>query len=168
LGEIALYRDDLDEARQRVASERKRMIVIRHKIQFTRAEILILRARLALALARKRGDRAFLALAGKDAAALLREGAPWIRAHGRLLQASIASFDDGERARATLAQVEGQFDLVDMLRMAAVTHYQRGQLTAGADGDALVRSADLQMRKLGVANPAGFLRMLAPGFPQQA
>jgi serine/threonine protein kinase len=165
-GEVALYRDDVDEAWQRIGREWKRMLVIRHKIQFTRAEILILRARLALALAKKRGDASFLKAASKDAQALLRERAPWIRAHGRLLQASVDSFDNEERARKTLEQVEGQLDIVDMLLMAAVARYRRGQLTPGAEGAKLVRSADIQMQGLGVKNPNGFLRMLAPGFPK--
>jgi eukaryotic-like serine/threonine-protein kinase len=164
-GEVALYRDDVEEAWQRMAREWKRMLVIRHKIQFTRAEILILRARLALALAKKKGDPSFLVAASKDAEALLRERAPWIRAHGRLVQASVDSFGDSERARRTLEQVEGQLEVVDMLLMAAVARYRRGQLTPGAEGAKLARSADAQMRRLGVKNPSGFLRMLAPGFP---
>ncbi len=165
-GEVALYRDEPDEAWQRMAREWKRMFVIRHKIQFTRGEILIMRARLALALAKKRKDPTFLRAAADDGRALLRERAPWIRAHGKLIVASVDSFTDEARARASLAEVEGQLEAVDMLLVAAVARYRRGQLTPGQDGAKLVRSADAQMRRLGVQNPSGFLRMLAPGFPQ--
>jgi hypothetical protein len=165
-GEIALYRDQPDEAWQRVQRDWKRMFVIRHKIQFTRGEILILRARLALAMAKKRNDASFLRAAAADGRALLRERAPWIRAHGKLILASVDSFSDEARARAALIEVEGQLDAVDMLLMAAVVRYRRGQLTPGHEGAKLVRSADAQMRRLGVQNPSGFLRMLAPGFPQ--
>jgi serine/threonine protein kinase len=169
-GEVALYRDDPEPAFRRLQSEWKRMFVIRHKIQFTRGEILILRGRLALALARKKADRSYLELAGKDAQALLRENAPWIKAHGRLMQASVDSFgndaQDKERTLRALEQVEGQFDVVDMLLMAAVTRYRRGQLLGEAEGGKLVRAADFQMRRLGVKKPSGFVRMLAPGFPR--
>jgi hypothetical protein len=166
LGEVALYRDEPEEAWQRMEREWKRMLVIRFKIQFTRAEILILRARLALALAKKRGDLSYLDAARQDAQALLRERAPWIRAHGRLIEASVDSFGDEEKARRTLEQVEGQLDVVDMLLMAAAARYRRGQLTPGPEGAKLVRSADMQMQRLGVRNPSLFLRILAPGFPK--
>jgi hypothetical protein len=117
-------------------------------------------------LAKKRGDLSYLDAARQDAQALLRERAPWIRAHGRLIEASVDSFGDEEKARRTLEQVEGQLDVVDMLLMAAAARYRRGQLTPGPEGAKLVRSADMQMQRLGVRNPSLFLRILAPGFPK--
>jgi serine/threonine protein kinase len=165
IGEVSLYRDDVEEAAQRIAREWKAMFVIRHKIQFTRAEILFLRARLALALCRKRNDRAGLSAVARDAKALLGERAPWIIAHGHLLLACVASFDDPVTALHKLAEVESRFAAVDMKLLAATSRYRHAQLLSGDEGAKLLIKAQTDLRALGVVRPEGFVRMLAPGFP---
>jgi hypothetical protein len=166
IGEVGLYRGEVAEAAARVAREWKAMFVIRHKIQFTRAEILFLRARLSLALARERQNARseLLEAVVLDARALLKEPTPWIRAHGHLLLACAASFDDEALAAVRLAEAESRFIASDMKLMALISRLRRAQLTPGEAGTELCIETESALRALGVAHPQGFARMLAPGF----
>jgi len=165
LGEIALYRDDAGSALARLDAEWKATFIIRRKIQFSRAEIHYLRARLLLANAVHGDRKVHLARAAADAAALKRERTPWIAAHARLLDACILSFSDAPAAAALLYEAEGQFDAVDMALSAAVCRLRCGQLTLGPAGATLVADAAAAIRKLGGARVAPFARLIAPGFP---
>jgi hypothetical protein len=165
IGEVGLYRGEFEEAAARVAREWKPMFLIRHKIQFTRAEILFLRGRLNLALARKQGDKAPLSAVRADAEALLKERTPWIVAQGELLLACIASFDDVPRALERLAEADSRFEAADMKLYAAVCRYRHAQLSQGEEQPKLLEQAEHALRALGVTRAEGFARMIAPGFP---
>jgi serine/threonine protein kinase len=169
IGEVGLYRGEVAEAAQRVEREWKAMFIIRHKIQFTRAEIVFLRARLSLALAREQtsGEAQAQALKAvqRDARALLKERPPWIRAHGHLLLSCAASFGDAATLQRDLFEVESRFLAADMKLMALVSRFRRAQLLPGEAGVALRTKTEADLRALGVARAEGFARMLAPGFP---
>jgi eukaryotic-like serine/threonine-protein kinase len=167
IGEVGLYRSEVAEAAARVAREWKAMLVLRHKIQFTRAEMLFLRARLALAQAREQAHERtqLLEAVARDARALLKEPTPWIRAHGQLLRACAASFADAAAAAPLLAEAESRFIAADMKLMALISRWRRAQLTPGEAGTELRLIVESDLRALGVARPEGFARMLAPGFP---
>jgi eukaryotic-like serine/threonine-protein kinase len=160
---IALYEGKVAEARARLAREWKALFMLRKKIQFTRAELLYMRGRLELAAMLESGDRTGLARVRADGKALIREQQAWILPQGRLLLACADSFVDRERALATLAELEGQFEAVDMKLHAAVCAYRRGQLLQGGERDEAVAAASAAMRELGAVNPEGFARLLAPG-----
>jgi hypothetical protein len=49
------------------------------------------------------------------------------------------------------------------VQFAAASAYRRGQLLGGADGDALVRAADAELRALGATNPRRVVERLVPG-----
>jgi len=162
--EVDLYADTPSESLARLAGEWKKLLFLR-KIQYTRIEVWYLRARLSLACARKKFEPALLALVRADASSILHEGAHWGIALGRLLLACAASFDDTELSLRLLRELEGQFDALDMKLHQEVVRYRRGQLTAGEEGSSLVLRAEGAIRALGVTRPAGFVAMLAPGFP---
>jgi hypothetical protein len=86
---------------------------------------------------------------------------PWIKAHAVLIDACVASFSQTTEAKRLLRAAEGQFDAVDMALHAAICAYRHAQLEQ-SDHLALA-AAEARVRALGVAKPAGFARMLAPG-----
>jgi hypothetical protein len=165
--EVDLYADTPGESLARLSGEWKKMLFLR-KIQYTRIEVWYLRARLSLACARNKFEVALLAAVREDARSMVDEGAHWGVALGRLMLACAASFDETELSLRLLRELEGQFDALDMKLHQEVVRYRRGQLTAGEEGASLVRRAESAIRALGVTRPAGFVAMLAPGFPGTA
>ncbi|HEY6876669.1 MAG TPA: hypothetical protein VI299_01570, partial [Polyangiales bacterium] len=135
------------------------------QLQFARIEILYTRARLCLALARKRDRTKMLAAARRDANAILKEDVPWGFALGRLLLACAASFDDAALSLSLVEELQGQFDALDMRLFQEVVRYRHGQLRRGEEGRAAVERAQAAIRALGVVRPEAFVAMLAPGFP---
>jgi hypothetical protein len=162
--EVDLYCDTPSPSLERLNSEWSRLALLR-KIQYTRIEVWYLRARLRLAAARQRFEAHLLSAARDDARAILREGTHWGFALGRLVLACAASFDDPPRALRLLAELEGQFDALDMRLHHEVARYRRGQLMGDTAGDVLMDAAQAAIRTLGVARPEGFVALLAPGFP---
>lgn len=162
--EVDLYCDTPSPSLERLTREWPRLALLR-KIQYTRIEVWYLRARLRLAAARQRFEGHLLSSARDDARAILREGTHWGFALGRLVLACAASIDDPPRALRLLAELEGQFDALDMRLHHEVARYRRGQLMGDTAGHALVDAAQAAMRALGVARPEGFVALLAPGFP---
>jgi eukaryotic-like serine/threonine-protein kinase len=165
--EIDLYAGTPESSLARLASEWKKLIFLR-KIQYTRIEVWYLRARLSLACAVNQLDASLLASARSDAHAIIKEGAHWGNALGKLMQACAASFDDVELCLRLLRELEGQFDALDMRLHYEVVRYRRGELTKGEEGASLVQRTESAIRSLGVASPRAFVAMLAPGFPKAA
>lgn len=165
-GEIDLYTGAPELAWKRLNAEWRALFFLR-MIQHTRCEALYLRARLALALASQRDDPKLLARARRDARSLVREGVGWALAFGRLIEASCLAFSAPVKAAAALREVEGMFDALDMTIFALACRSRRAQLTLSDEGTTLQEEANEGLRSLGVANPAAFVRMLAPGFPTQ-
>ncbi len=104
---------------------------------------------------------ALLEIAGKMAHHIER-GPAWSTALGLLLRAAVAVIR-GERARgsALLAEAELMAREHDMEGFAHAAAWRRGQLCADA---AMMASAGAWMQQQGIANPARFAALLAPGF----
>lgn len=164
LAEVDLYMDQPSRSHERLLREWRQLWFLQ-RTQYTRIESWHTRARLALALARKGDRKKLLRAARADARSILREDVPWGFALGRLLEACAASFDAPERALATLRELEGQFDALDMNLHQQVSRYRHGELLGGEEGRALVQRAESALQALGVVRPAAFVAMLAPGFP---
>ncbi|MEY4509520.1 MAG: hypothetical protein RLZZ450_1642 [Pseudomonadota bacterium] len=162
--EVDLYAGTPADSLARLADEWKKLLFLR-KIQYTRLEVWYLRGRLLLASALNAFDAGLLERAREDARSMLKEGAHWGNALGRLLLAGAASFDDLELSLRLLRELEGQFDALDMRLHYEVVRYRRGQLTPGQEGVTLQQQAESAIRGLGVTRPEGFVVMLAPGFP---
>lgn len=162
--EVDLYAGTPADSLARLASEWKKLVFLR-KIQYTRLEVWYLRGRLSLSSALIVFSAGLLESVRDDAQSMLKEGAHWGNALGRLLLACAASFDDVELSFRLLRELEGQFDALDMRLHCEVVRYRRGQLTPGEEGSTLLQQAESAIRALGVTRPYGFVVMLAPGFP---
>ena len=83
----------------------------------------------------------------------------------RMIRAGMyAARGDHAVASAELDAAETAFLVVDMHLYAAVARRLRGVLKGGAEGDALVASADAWMTAQGIRNPARMAAMYGPGF----
>jgi hypothetical protein len=101
-----------------------------------------------------------LALAARDARALVREKVPWAAALAAGLRAGIES--DRARRLALLADAASQFAACDMELHAASARRVRGELLGGDAGAALVAENDAWMRAQSVVAPAKIAAMLVP------
>jgi hypothetical protein len=100
----------------------------------------------------------------RDAAALGRVGTKAARAGALCLRAgAAASRGDRERAAALLADADAGFTATDMALHAAAVRRRRGGLIGGAEGRALIESADAAMRAQEIRNPARMAAMFLPG-----
>jgi eukaryotic-like serine/threonine-protein kinase len=162
LVDIGLYEGNVDALWERIQSEWSSAFFVR-QIQHARVELTCMRARVALTLAAQTGRNVYLEQARADARALVREGAPWTLALGRLVEAGVLTFEDRGRSASLLKEVEGQFEAVDMKLHAQAAAYRRGQLVGGSEGEAMKHKATSEMVTLGAQRPAGFVRILAPG-----
>jgi eukaryotic-like serine/threonine-protein kinase len=138
------------------------------QIQNSRIDMLDLRARAAVGWAMAGGTsprrrRALLAAVERDLDAIEAERVAWGAALARLGRSSLA-LARGARAEARYhaAAAESALHECHMEAHAAVARRRAGELAPGAEGRALVDSADLRLYANGVKNPARLAAMLMP------
>jgi hypothetical protein len=132
------------------------------RLQQLRVELLLLRARVALAdSSRPIEERARLAY--KIADDLVKEAAPWAVALGLLVRASAQALrDDRGSAAATLVVAEDQLAAAGMLGWLHVARLRRGILEGGPGGIARAEAARDLLRDLGAASPDAVAALLVP------
>ena len=133
------------------------------RVQNIRVEAQHLRARCALAEAKRTGDKSLLELASKAARTIEREHMPWSTAIAKLVDGNVAAVRGDNGGAGLLAAAEQALTAADMHLYAAVTRYRRGQLIGGAEGGALLAKATDELTALGAKNPARIADMVVPG-----
>jgi hypothetical protein len=113
-------------------------------------------------MAHSMGGAAFLKQAEADARAIEKEKMPYATAQALLIRAGAASLRKQPAADLLRAAEEG-FGAASMGLYAAAARRTRGKLLAGAEGRALVESAEEWMGQEGIRNPDAICGMLAPG-----
>jgi hypothetical protein len=180
---VDLYEDEGAKAWHRLQQEwptMSRSLLVR--VQLLRIEMAHGRARCALALAQKLGDPAqanaadaapgqsaesLLRVAASDARRIERERVPWAVPLAGLVRAALAAGrGQSERAALRLEAALTAFQDADMHLFAAAARYRLGEVIGGERGQELQAEASASMRKQGIANPAGVVATLAPGFPR--
>ena len=160
---IALYAGDASAAAQRLEDawpniERLGVFGLQH----LRVELLLLRARLAIAdTARPLDDRLRQARAASDE--LLKEGAPWAAGLGHLVRAAVlvARGNDDQAVLALLA-AEDQLVGSEMVGWLHVARIRRGFLEGGPGGAARAEAARDVLKDLGAADPDAVAALLVP------
>ena len=166
-GEIDLYADDPQRARERIDShwrEYRRSFLPRTRP--VEIEIRTLRARVFLALARNAANserRALLAEAERDAELLERERTRWPVSCSTLMRAGIASLNgDQDQELELLTKVEPEFKAIPMKHFAAAVQWRRGELIGGDEGGALKKSSGDWFTSQLVTVPTRMVHMLTP------
>jgi serine/threonine protein kinase len=138
------------------------------RIQVLRLEALHLRARGALAAAQALpGERSQLAHFVRSLAIkMTRERVPWSDALAVAIQATVSNLEGRPaEAIARLDEAIDRLGATDMPLIAACARRRKGQLIGGAEGNALIATADAFMTAQRIARPARMASMLMPGFP---
>ncbi len=132
------------------------------RLQQLRVELLLLRARVALAdTSHPPEDRVRLALRLADD--LIKEAAPWAVALGLLVRASAQALrGDRDGAVATLLVAEDQLAGAGMLGWLHVARLRRGTLEGGPGGIARAEAARDLLKDLGAADPDAVAALLVP------
>lgn len=137
------------------------------RVPMSRVDALLLAARVQLSLARGHRRGALLRSCEEIARRLSRERArPEGWPSAALIRAGIAAVK-GDRglALALLERSIARFEALDMGLLAAAARRRRGELLGDAEQ---VAAADAWMRQRGIADPARWVRVLAPGFDSAA
>ncbi|HTL32169.1 MAG TPA: protein kinase [Kofleriaceae bacterium] len=132
------------------------------RMQHLRVELLALRARIALADARRPFDER-LRFARSIADELVKEGAPWAIAIGLLIRASTQAargYDEG--AVMTLLAAENHLVDTEMIGWLHVARLRRGVLEGGPGGAARAEAARDLLKDLGAQNPDQIAALLVP------
>jgi tetratricopeptide (TPR) repeat protein len=163
-----LYRGEPARALARVDGEQRslrRSLLLR--VQIARVELLELRARCALALARTSAGgerRRLLGLVAADVRHLRREGTPAATAHAHLLAAGLAAA--ASHQPATVAALQLGLEAAEEARMgllAAVIRRRLAEVQGGEAGARLQATAEAWFAAQGVKSPARVTATLAPG-----
>lgn len=136
-------------------------------VPMSRIDILLLRARIELAIAEARGDEARLQSCEKTARRLFEEPMRLEgKAHAALIRAGIAACQAkrGE-ALAHLDTSIAEYTRLDMELHAMCARRRRGELTGDAGQ---VAEADAWMKDHGIVDPTAWLKVFAPGFTARA
>jgi hypothetical protein len=166
---VDLYLGDGEGALARVEAvwpklERARLL----RVQSVAVEVNFVRGRASIAAARGRrssqaAQAAYVAMAKRSAAQLVRLQAPWSRAAAALLTAGVAHVvGDLEAAVTGYAAAESLFSAVDMRSYEQAARLARGEIVGGTDGRKLVDQVAGWMRDQQVADPVALSRMFVP------
>ena len=168
--QCVLYAGDPASAYQQMIAKwtiMKRVFMF--KISMVRAEMFHLRARAALAIAHRSGDKRELKRAARDVRRFSRVPLRWIRPATQLLRAALADMaGDHNRAMQLLRGAENGFRAEDMRTFAATARRCRGLLLGGEQGLSMFAEGDAELRACGVANPPRMSLFMAPGLPAEA
>jgi hypothetical protein len=164
---LDLYRGDITRAWVRVNAiwpEYSRSMLLR--VQLIRIRMLELRARSAVAMAERAGrSRPFLRQAKRDARRLEREDQPWALAHARYIRAAIAASEENTgRAIRELTAAATLYDEAEMPLNAHIMRYRLSEVLVSGATRALREAAERWIRDQGIAAPARWAGMYAPGF----
>jgi eukaryotic-like serine/threonine-protein kinase len=137
------------------------------RLQVLRVETHYMRARSALAMAAtNRAAHRFVSIARAEARRIARERMPWSDPIALLLRAGVAYLEgDAALSLKHLHDAVDGFERADMNLYAAVARLRIGELQRDAAGREQQEAAAAWMVSQHIKNPAGFTRMLAPGFP---
>ncbi len=164
--QIDLYEGRAESAYARVADRGAALeSAMLLRVQFVRIKMLDLRARVAIALARLRVDRAdeLLREASVSVRAIEQEGARWATPLARLMRAGIASCrGEREKAIALLLHAEAEFTAEGMALHLAATQWRRSELSRGSEGERARQLSRAWMDAQSVHDPKSLVRMLAP------
>jgi hypothetical protein len=164
---LDLYRGHITRARERVNAvwpEYTRSMLLR--IQTTRVQMHEIRARVAVATAeRTSSPAALLHQARKDAQRLEGEGQSWAMAHAHYVRAAIAACEeDCVRAFEELRTAATLYVQAEMPLNAQIMRYRLGEVQTGDEARELREEAERWMQGQGIASPARWAGMYAPGF----
>ena len=125
--------------------------------QYLRVELLLLRARIALAEHNRIGE------AAKIADDLIKEGATWANGIGHLLRAAV-QLERGDRddALGCLLAAEQDLAATAMVGWLQVARLRHGRLEGGAGGAARAEAARDLLKDLGAALPDRIANLLVP------
>jgi hypothetical protein len=165
--QIELYRGRGPEAWQLMVDHQpvlRRSLFLR--VQHTRIEAAVYRARCALAVTAEGADaQRMRAIATGDARRLVRENTPWSNAFARLIRSTVA-YQEGDVNRAVeglTAAIEG-FSSTHMQLYAAVCRRRLSALVGGDRAHALRSDADRWMADQEIRDPDAMTRLIAPGW----
>jgi eukaryotic-like serine/threonine-protein kinase len=128
------------------------------RVPLPRIDAYVLRARSALAM----GEPSHLAIGGKDADRLLREGRDDAMAHGTLVHAAIAARrNDQAAARRLCGDAIGRYERAGMRVHALCAERRVAEIDRAADR---VTELDARIRESGVTDPSRWAGIYAPGF----
>ncbi|HKS95061.1 MAG TPA: serine/threonine-protein kinase PknK, partial [Terriglobia bacterium] len=168
--EIDLYAGDAEPAWKRVTEQWPALTrSLLTRVQFIRVETRHLHARAALAFGARQSaladERArHVAIAEQDANRLAQEKTAWALGLAALIRAGVAATrGNTPSALAFAALAEKECIAAHMTHYAAVAQRRQGELRGGAEGQALVQSADAWMVQHRIANREHMSAMLAPG-----
>jgi hypothetical protein len=157
--QIALYRGDPEEAWDRLRQEwprvRSSMSLV---VQNFRVTLLHLRARAAIALAKKTsgalGRARLLRRARIDAASVAREDVAWASPLAAALEGELALVrGDRARAAASFARAGDAFRALSLALHAAAADHERGRILGGEAGRRMLHRAEAWMVDQRVADP---------------
>lgn len=135
------------------------------RVQFVYNEMLHLRARIGLAVARSTGDKTVLHQVERDAASIESMQMPWALPLGQSICAGLrAIHSDHDATRALLETAVRNFEKAEMALYAATARRRLGKLIGGDEGEALVTEADVWLRNQLVKIPERMADVLMPGF----
>jgi hypothetical protein len=161
---LALYRGDVEACRALAKSWEPFFESTLAALPLLRGEVLLLRARAALVVARADAaeSSAWLERVEADAWAAAELRLACLESRVRLLQAGVtAQRGDTATALELLTEVlTDSADLPDRELVRAAAALRKGELLGGADGEALAAHAESALRALGVANPKSFVRLV--------
>jgi hypothetical protein len=140
------------------------------RVQLFLAEALYLRARAAIAAARRGHDvPAMLRRADRDARRIAREKMPWCVSFDPLLRAGIAAVQGNtETAAHLLAKSVAGFEAAKMRLFAAAARRRLGETIGGDEGAGFIQEADSFMRRQSIRSPERMTNLLVPGFGRSA
>jgi hypothetical protein len=136
------------------------------RAEYARCELLLWRASSALAAAAASTEREPLIRIALDAAqTLLGLSASYRRGYGHLsLAGAYALKDQPDVAAGHLRQAISAFERHEMESFVAASKHRLADMIGGTEGDLLREEADRYLEREGVADPARFIAMIAPGF----
>ena len=124
-----------------------------------RIDVLLMRARVALALARSRASSSVLKQCAADARALRREARPDAAAHAAVIEAALSIERSPRSSLALLATAQQQFSRLGMQLYAGCVAARRAQL---GGGEVAARVAELS--RCSVQRAGRWLSVDTPGF----
>jgi hypothetical protein len=138
------------------------------QVQLARFDLWELRGRVAISCAREapvRRARSLRAQARRAASLLSRELRADAAPTAQLLEAALAfQCSDYDSALLQLSRAEHGFARAAMHVHAACAQHRRGELIGGDAGRELILEANTQLKERGIARPARWVRVVAPGF----
>jgi serine/threonine protein kinase len=164
--QIDLYLERPAEAWQRVQRSWPAMVHSKIlRVQFVHNEMLHLRARVGLAVAKSTGDRSVLRQVEHDANTIVGMRMDWALPLAQSVRAALLFLEgDPDASRRLLTEALRNFEKAEMRLYAAAARRRLGVLTGGDAGAAFVRDADTWLRAQLVKVPEKMVDVLMPGW----